>query len=108
MPETGHIYALASEIAGMVRREGRHDFKHMPGGHDCSAASLCGLCVHTDGGTLLRIHSADLDIEFSIPANEPAQGFPRFRRGSPADLKSWHKRLGGLHAFLTPMQKRAA
>jgi hypothetical protein len=86
-------YALAAEIAGMVRREGTHDFKHE---HGAAAASLCGLCVHTENQGLLRIHACDLDIEFLKPANDHAG--MRFTKGTLADLQSWHGRLGRLQA----------
>jgi len=99
------VYALAREIARMVRHEGRHDFTFTAGGS--SAATLCGLSVETDHGALLRIVAADMELSFEAcaPANDHATSSPaicRFRKGSLAELKSWHGRLGGLHAFFVP------
>jgi hypothetical protein len=97
----GQVLAMVNAIAGMVRRNGQHDFKKVSGGHECSAAHLCGLCVHSNGTELLRIHAADLDIELGETANDSMRSFLRFRRGTPAILQNWHGRLGHLHAFLS-------
>lgn len=91
-------YALASEIASMVRREGMHDFKPE---QNMAAATLCGLCVHTGSDGLQRIHACDLDIEVIKPANDHVL---QFRKGTIADLKLWHKRLGHLQASFSVRQ----
>lgn len=102
MAEINHvqIYALANDIAAVVRREGQHDFAQS------SAASLLGLSVVTVDGLLKRLHAADLDIVFDhrVPANDhDGAGYAAclFHKGVPSDLASWHRRLGGLNGFFT-------
>ncbi len=91
------LYELASDLAGMVKREGMQDFTHGQASGR-TTATLCGLSVLSDNGVLLRVHASDIDMAFDHPANDhPA--VCRFRKGTVADLKSWHRRLNGLYGF---------
>ncbi len=89
------LYELASQLAGVVNREGQQDF---PPAGGKTVATLCGLSILTDNGVLVRVHAMDIDLAFDHPANDhPVMA--RFRKGTLADLKTWHRRLNGLYGF---------